>query len=607
MCCWNRNKQKSSAIGKKIENVAFIVTIVIVLGLFTLPIIFYYTSSHNRDTFNNASIYYKGFTSNITGISQNCTRLSWNQDNDASECHEYTGTACRDFLHQWFQCTIGEGELNIGVSQQEQNQHEQTIESLNNYLEFYKQCQQQSSAFICQYFFPLADCSTGKSYKATKEDCLLISTGVCSDLWTLANNFSYGSLLPNCSTLPNAVNDSSSVTLSIEDINDTNGTEGIACREDFVKIDLICEPRCESFDQTRSHLDSQILIYSEVVATSIALTFCIIAIIVVIKEYKILLVTIKSITSHNIISLYHYRLAYPSVLVFFQVIDITVFVMVLIITAIDRYGLYCSSVSLLETLKNPTPFCKFSGVAFHYTFVNMALSWFFHVAIFFHKVLFPFQANRFEKLGRNKYIFATVTILSILLPLPAVIICLSVDKFKYNINRFPTTICSSNGVMWFYSITLPMDVLFAAGVIMLIIVLWTMRNKTNFLKKRSHTKLNTAEKKILLVFTFFIIFGAFNVAHQSNITAKSDEFEAALEEYFECEAFGHIPGKCDRGTFEKIRMYSSYMSAIAFILMSLIPLSILNFILKWSSVKSAGNKAVKLTKRCFNSCIVEKF
>ncbi|XP_019859819.1 PREDICTED: uncharacterized protein LOC109588072 isoform X2 [Amphimedon queenslandica] len=484
MCCWKRNKQKSFAIRKKIENIAFIATLVIVLGLFTLPIIFYYTSSYGTDTFNNASINYTGFQSNITGIlNQNCTRLSWSQDNDASECHEYTGTACRDFLHQWFQCTIGEGELNIGVSQQEQNQHEQTISLLSSNLEFYKQCQQQSSAFICQYFFPLADCSTGKFYKATKEDCLLISTGVCSDLWTLANNFSYGSLLPDCSTLPNAANDSSSVTIPIEGMNGTNGTDGIVCREDFVKIDLMCEPRCDSFEET-SHLNSQILIYSEVVATSIALIFCIVAIIVAVKEYKILL-------------------AYPSVLVLFQVIDITVLVIVLIITAIDRYGLYCSSVSLLETLKHPTPFCKFSGAAFHYTFVNMALSWFFHVAIFFHKVLFPFQANRFEKLGRNKYIFATVTILSILLPLPAVIISLTVDKFKYNIHRFPNTLCISDGDMWFYSITLPMDVLFAAGVIMLIIVLWTMRNKTNFLKKSSHTKLSTAEKKILLVFTIF--------------------------------------------------------------------------------------------------------
>ncbi|XP_019854874.1 PREDICTED: uncharacterized protein LOC109583828 isoform X3 [Amphimedon queenslandica] len=466
MCCWNRNIKKNYAIGKKIENIAFIVTIVIVLGLFTLPIIIYYTSRYHTDTFNNASINYTGFHSNISGISQNFTRLSWSQDNDASECHEYIGTACKNFLHQWFQCTIGEGELNIGVSQQEQNQHEQTIGSLNNYLEYYKQCQQQSSAFICQYFFPLADCSTGKSYKATKEYCLLMSIGVCSDLWTLANNFSYGSLLPDCSTLPNASNNSYSVIIPIEGMDDTNGTDGIVCREDFVKIDLICEPRCDSFEQTSSHLESQLLIYSEVIATSIALTFCIVAIIVVIKEYKILL-------------------AYPSVLVVFQVIDMTVLVIVLIITAIDRYGLYCGSVSLLETLKHPSFFCKFSGAVSHYVYINMPLWWFFHVAIFFHKVLFPFQANRFEKLGHNKYIFATVTTLSILLPLPAIIICLSVDKFKYNINRFPPTLCGSNGAMWFYSITLPMDVLFAAGVIMLIIVLWTMRNvENNFLEKK---------------------------------------------------------------------------------------------------------------------------
>ena len=92
-----------------------------------------------------------------------------------------------------------------------------------------------------------------------------------------------------------------------------------------------------------------------------------------------MLVTIQSVTTLYHISLYHYRLVYPSVLVLFQVIDMTVLgkvlvilcslytctsmaiVIVLIITAIDRYGLYCSSVSLLETLENPTPFCKFSG------------------------------------------------------------------------------------------------------------------------------------------------------------------------------------------------------------------------------------------------------
>ncbi|XP_019854872.1 PREDICTED: uncharacterized protein LOC109583828 isoform X2 [Amphimedon queenslandica] len=574
MCYWNRNKQKSVAIGKKIENIAFIVTIVIVLGLFTLPIIFYFTSSHNRDTFNNVSIYYKGWYSNINDISQNCTRLSWSQDNDASECHEYTGTACRNFLHQWFQCTIGEGELNIGVSQQEQNQHEQTITSLNSYLEYCKQCQQQSSAFICQYFFPLADCSTGKSYKATKEDCLLISTGVCSDLWTLANNFSYGSLLPDCSTLPNAVNDSSSVTILIEDMNDSNGTEGIACREDFVEIDLICEPRCDSFEQTGSHLDSQLLIYSEVVATSIALTFCIIAIIVAVKEYKILL-------------------AYPSILVLFQVIDVTVLVIVLIITAIDRYGLYCSSVSLLETLKNPTPFCKFSGVIFQYNTLNMVLWWFFYGVIIFHKILFPFQAKNFENMGYNKYIFITVVTLCLVIPLPAVIISLTVERFGYNIYRFPTTLCISSGDMWFYSTTLPMDVLVAAGVIMLIIIFWTIR-RSSFKINQQSISLTTAEKKIVMVIISFVIFGVYILGNTSGAVAKSNEFKAALTQYFECEAFGHVPGKCDRGTFDKI--YNPYLNAISYILIGLVPLSILNFIIKWHSVKSLRTKARKLTK-----------
>ncbi|XP_019854876.1 PREDICTED: uncharacterized protein LOC109583830 [Amphimedon queenslandica] len=358
-------------------------------------------------------------------------------------------------------------------------------------------------------------------------------------------------------------------------MNDTNGTDGIVCREDFVKTNLICEPRCDSFEQS-SHLDALIMIYSEVFATSMGLIFCVIAIIAAVKEYKTSLV-------------------YPSVLVFYQVIDMTALVIVLIITAIDRYGLYCSSVSLLETLNNPTPFCKFSGVVFHYVIVNMALWWFFHVAMFFHKVFFPFQANRFEKLGREKYIFATVTILSLLLPLPAVIVCLSVDKFKYNVHRFPTTLCISDGDMWFYSTTLPMDILLAAGVIMLIMILWTMRKKTNFLNRNSRTKLSTAEKKILLVFTSFIVFGVYILGHVSDITAKSGKFQAALREYFECEAFGHIPGKCDRETFDKI--YSPYTSVIAYILMSLIPLSILNFILKWSSVKIAKNKVIKLTRR----------
>ena len=102
-------------------------------------------------------------------------------------------------------------------------------------------------------------------------------------------------------------------------MNDTNGTDNIVCREGFIKTDLICEPRCDGFEQT-SHLNSQILIYSEVVATSMGLIFCTATIVVAVKEYKKSLVTYK----YSLIILYHCRLVYPSVLVFFQVIDLIV-------------------------------------------------------------------------------------------------------------------------------------------------------------------------------------------------------------------------------------------------------------------------------------------
>lgn len=107
--------------------------------------------------------------------------------------------------------------------------------------------------------------------------------------------------------------------------------------------------------------------------------------------------------------------------------SIYVVALLVIITACDRNGLYCSSVSLLNTLDNPTTFCTLTGevvdcnhviyhydhtgALFHYCFMNMMLWWFCNVIVLFHKVMFPFQANRFEKLGRNKFILAAAIVL----------------------------------------------------------------------------------------------------------------------------------------------------------------------------------------------------
>ena len=98
-----------------------------------------------------------------------------------------------------------------------------------------------------------------------------------------------------------------------------------------------------------------------------------------------------------------------------------------IIVSIDRNGLLCSSTSLSDSVNNPTPFCTLSGLLIllyytyliiaiigallHYCIVNLVLWWFLHVIIFFHKVAFPFHANRMKKMGQNKYVLAVVIII----------------------------------------------------------------------------------------------------------------------------------------------------------------------------------------------------
>lgn len=65
----------------------------------------------------------------------------------------------------------------------------------------------------------------------------------------------------------------------------SNETNGLPCREDFIKNDLICEPRCDSFEQS-SHSNTLVMIYTEVTTTSIALAISLITVIFAIKEYK---------------------------------------------------------------------------------------------------------------------------------------------------------------------------------------------------------------------------------------------------------------------------------------------------------------------------------
>ena len=67
--------------------------------------------------------------------------------------------------------------------------------------------------------------------------------------------------------------------------------------------------------------------------------------------------------------------------------------------------------------------------------------------------------------------------------------------------------------------------------------------------------------------------------HFGVVTGNADKVNEGFAEYFACEASGHIPGQCDRSKFE--RYLFPYMSAVAYILLGLLPFTILNFVVNW--------------------------
>ena len=63
--------------------------------------------------------------------------------------------------------------------------------------------------------------------------------------------------------------------------------------------------------------------------------------------------------------------------------------------------------------------------------------------------------------------------------------------------------------------------------------------------------ISTAEKKLLIVLIYYILFGVFAMVYYSVSIADSSSLESAITSYFICEASGFVPGQCDRMTFEQ--------------------------------------------------------
>ena len=60
----------------------------------------------------------------------------WSKGNNTSStCYLYTGSICEAFLVQWYECaTSRKGSMRVSVSRQMQMNHENTLETLGQFL-----------------------------------------------------------------------------------------------------------------------------------------------------------------------------------------------------------------------------------------------------------------------------------------------------------------------------------------------------------------------------------------------------------------------------------------------------------------------------------------
>ena len=117
-------------------------------------------------------------------------------------------------------------------------------------------------------------------------------------------------------------------------------------------------------------------------------------------------------------------------------------------------------------------------------------------------------------------------------------------------------------------------------------------------RTKKQFSLSKAEKKLMLIFCSFIVFGVYTTAFVSLITKHGNRsrFGNGLTEYFACEASGHVPGRCSREVFEK---YSyPYVAMVSYLLLGSVPITHLNYVLDWQSVWNGVKKSSVYLYNC---------
>ena len=120
-----------------------------------------------------------------------------------------------------------------------------------------------------------------------------------------------------------------------------------------------------------------------------------------------------------------------------------------------------------------------TGAIFYYSIMQQVFIWFFHVAVIFWGIKFPFSSTQLKIKGYANYLHVSIVFLSFVLPIIPVVV--GFENGGYSMPRFPPTTCLAvNLDATFYSFILPITVITAVGISLLacMFCLLCSRNRT---------------------------------------------------------------------------------------------------------------------------------
>ena len=94
-----------------------------------------------------------------------------------------------------------------------------------------------------------------------------------------------------------------------------------------------------------------------------------------------------------------------------------------------------------------------------------------------------------------------------------------------------------------------------------------------------------AEFKIIIFFSYLLVFLWAVVCRDAIILALQEPFREVIEDYFLCEAVGHVPGRCSREPIERYAYVISILNCIYYIMNSLYSVVYLMFVINFRIAK----------------------